>query len=104
MYRKALAMSAQTVVQKKSNCFANIHMRPEEYALWDVSRRLSHQSGVLYFDGRDIAKLFQHTAKNRIYRAAKALIEKGWYEVISPATRDRRTGLFSARPIPRPVL
>ena len=69
-------------------------MRPEEYALWDVSRKLSHATGILYFDGRELANLFDCTAKNRIYRAAKSLITKGWYEVISKTKRDSRTGLF----------
>lgn len=80
--------------KKKQVCFPNLHMRPEEYALWDVSRKLSHETGVLYFDGRDLAKLFEGAGKDRVYRAAKSLIEKGWYEVITPARRDPRTGLF----------
>jgi hypothetical protein len=88
-------MSAQAAVQKKTVCFANVHMRPEEYAVWDLSRRLSHQSGILYFDGREIAKLFEHTSKDRIYRAARGLVKKGWFEVIAAAARDRRTGLYS---------
>jgi len=81
---------------KKQLCFANRHMRPEEYALWDVSRKLSYETGVLYFDGRDFANLFERTGKDRVYRAAEGLIKKGWYEVIAPARRDPRTGLFLA--------
>jgi hypothetical protein len=79
----------------KQVCFPNRHMRPEEYALWDVSRKLAHQTGVLYFDGREMAKLFKSTAKDRIYRAAKGLIKMGWFEVIAAAARDKRTGLYS---------
>jgi hypothetical protein len=81
--------------QQTTKCFANLHMRPEEYALWDVTRSLSHKTGILYFDGRELAKLFDGTAKNRIYRAAKSLVKKGWYKVLSPARRDERTGWFS---------
>jgi len=80
---------------KKQTCFPNVHMRPEEYALWDLSRKLAHQTGVLYFDGREMAKRFRDTAKDRIYRAARSLVEAGWFEVIAPAARDGRTGLYS---------
>jgi hypothetical protein len=87
--RKRLAMS-------KSKCFANRHMTPEEYALWDVSRQISHQTGTLYFDGRAMATQFAGTSKSRIYRLAKRLLDKGWYELIAPRVRDKRTGLFSS--------
>jgi hypothetical protein len=71
-------------------------MCPEEYALWDVSRKLAHQTGVLYFDGREMANRFADTKKDCIYRIARALVEKGWYEVISPPTRNKRTGLYTS--------
>lgn len=77
-------------------CFANFHMRPEEYALWDVSRSLSRETGILYFDGRKMAARFEGGSKSRMYRIAKQLLEKGWYEVIAPGVRDRRTGLYTS--------
>jgi len=82
-------------MSEKQVCFPNHHMRPEEYALWDVSRSLAHKTGVLYFDGREMAKRFKATAKNRIYRAARGLVEEGWFEVIADHARDKRTGLYS---------
>src|SRR5260370_18166258 len=83
-------------MRKSKKCFANRHMTPEEYALWDVSRQLSHQTGTLYFDGRAMAEQFEGTSKSRIYRLAKRLLDKGWYELIAPSVRDKRTGLFSS--------
>src|SRR5260370_662127 len=77
-----------------TKCFANRHMTPEEYGLWDVSRSLSHKTGILYFDGREMAERFEDTTKNGIYRVARNLLRRGWYELISPAVRDKRTGLF----------
>jgi hypothetical protein len=79
----------------KNKCFANRHMTPEEYALWDVSRQISHHTGTLYFDGRAMAARFADTKKDCIYRIARALVTKGWYEVISPRTRNKRTGLYA---------
>lgn len=76
------------------SCFPNRHMRPEEYALWNVSRSLSHESGLLYFDGPEIAALFEDTGKDRIYRAAKALTEKGWFKLLAPKRRNPTTGLW----------
>jgi len=80
----------------KQVCFPNRHLRPEEYALWDLSRKLAHQTGVLYFDGREMAERFADTKKDCIYRIARALVRKGWYEVISPSTRNKRTGLYAS--------
>jgi hypothetical protein len=80
--------------QQATKCFANFHMTMEEHRLWDVSRSLSNETGILYFDGRTMAARFEDTTKNGIYRVAGNLLRKGWYELISPAVRDKRTGLF----------
>lgn len=71
-------------------------MTPEEFALWNVSRQISHQTGRLYFDGRAMAAQFAGTSKSRIYRLAKRLLDKGWYELIALPVRNKRTGLFSS--------
>jgi hypothetical protein len=88
--------SAEGGEQQATKCYANFHMCPEEYALWSVSRRLSRKTGILYFDGRKFAKYFEDTGKDRVYRAARGLWRKGWFELIAPAVRDKRTGLFSS--------
>ena len=90
-----LAVAPSNAFQSKK-CFANLHMRPEEYALWDVSRSLSHATGILYFDGRAMAAHFKGTSKSRMYRLAKRLLDEGWYELLAPSVRDKRTGLFSS--------
>lgn len=82
--------------QKRSQakCFSNIHMTPVEFAVWTVSRSVAHQTGILYFDGRDMANLFKRTGKNRMYQAAKRLVKDGWFKTISPPRYDPRTGRF----------
>ena len=79
-----------------TKCFANLHMSPEGYGLWDLARSLSFSTGVLYFDGRTVARLFKDTDKNKIYRIAKELTDGGWFRVLVPRQRNKKTGLWTA--------
>jgi hypothetical protein len=71
-------------------------MTAPEYALWDVCRSLSHQSGILYFNGRGIAARFQSMAKSTAYNLAESLVEKGWFKLLKDSQR-RKDGQFSPR-------
>jgi hypothetical protein len=77
-------------------CFAHYHMTAPEYALWDVCRSLSHQSGILYFNGRGIAARFESMAKSTAYNLAESLVEKGWFQLLKDSQR-RKDGQFSPR-------
>jgi hypothetical protein len=76
-----------------NRCFANRHMTPEEYGVWDVCRSVSHKTGTLYFDGRTIAGYFDGTGKDVIYRIVKRLVKKGWL-LVQVAGRNTRNGLY----------
>src|ERR1700730_6799568 len=76
-----------------THCFANRHMTPEEYGVWDVCRSVSHKTGTLYFDGRTIAGYFAVTGKDVIYRIVKSLVKMGWF-VVQVAGRNSRNGLY----------
>ena len=76
-----------------THCFANRHMTPEEYGVWDVCRSVSHKTGTLYFDGRTIAGYFADTGKDAIYRIVKSLVKKGWL-LVQVAGRNTRNGLY----------
>lgn len=71
-------------------------MTAPEYALWDVCRSLSHQTGILFFNGRSVAGRFQSMAKSTAYNLADSLTEKGWFKVVKDSTR-RRDGTFSPK-------
>ena len=71
-------------------------MSAEGYGLWNLARSLSYSAGVLYFDGRTVAKLFKDTDKNKIYRVAKELTDAGWFKVLVPRQRNKKTGLWTA--------
>lgn len=73
-------------------CFANCHMTPEEFGLWNYCRSVSHESGVVYLSGREIAKAFSGISKNVIYRIANQLIAKGWLRVLAGYARNPKTG------------
>jgi hypothetical protein len=83
------------VVEIKRTCFANLHMTLEEFALWTVCLAMSYHSGVLYFDGRELAKRFEGVAKNRIYRTRDGLIKKGWF-VLLRERRRAETGIWES--------
>ena len=58
--------------QARPSCYANHHMTVSEYGFYDICRSLS-ASGILYFDGRGIAKRFRKMSKDHPYKLLKAL-------------------------------
>jgi len=80
----------------ETKCFTNYHLTPAEFGLWEICRSLSHQTGILYFNGPGIAARFKDTGKNTIYNIAAALTQKGWLRLLKDSVR-RRDGMFSPR-------
>jgi hypothetical protein len=85
--------TTQPTDNTRIRCFANYHMTPEEFGVWDVLRSVSHSTGMLYFDGRTIAGYFAGTGKNTIYRIVKSLVKNGWLFVQTKG-RSTRNGVF----------
>lgn len=79
----------------KQCCFAHNHLTCAEYGLWTLGRELSHKTGVLYFDGRNMAKRFRRGSKNTMYKLMHALIKSGWFVILVPKTR-KANGQWSA--------
>jgi hypothetical protein len=75
-------------------CFAHHHMTFEQYGLWTHAREVSHQSGVFYFGGRQVAERFRNTGKDAAYRVAQSLVHEGWFVTLKKSKRDRKTGIF----------
>src|ERR1039458_2460719 len=73
-------------------CFEQAHMTCAEFGLWVQYQKLSYKTGRLYCDGRRTAERFNKTSKDQIYRLRRALVEKGWLEIIKNTVRDRSTG------------
>jgi hypothetical protein len=89
---KGIEMSNTTSVK----CFAHYHMTPAEYGLWDVCRSLSHESGILYFSGRNVAARFKGLGKTGAYNLAASLVESGWFQILKDSVR-RKDGTWSPR-------
>jgi hypothetical protein len=65
--------------KKLPPCYASQHLHPGEFAVWEVSMRLtSGGKNTLFFDGRSMAKRFSGISKDYVYRAVKKLVMKGW--------------------------
>ena len=77
-------------------CFANLHLTPEEYGLWEYLRSVSHSTGIAYLSGRRIASDFVDTNKNAIYRIIDRLFEKSWLEEFSAFYRTK-SGMYVPR-------
>jgi hypothetical protein len=77
-------------------CFANLHLTPEEYGLWEYLRSVSHSTGIAYLSGRRIASDFIDTNKNAIYRIIDRLFEKSWLEEFSAFYRTK-SGMYVPR-------
>ena len=82
-----------------NKCFANCHMTPEEFGLWNYCRSVSYESKIVYLSGREVAKAFSGISKNVIYRIADQLVAKGWFRELSPYTRNPKTGTLIPRRI-----
>ncbi|HET9406046.1 MAG TPA: hypothetical protein VFO39_02300 [Candidatus Sulfotelmatobacter sp.] len=77
-------------------CFANLHLTPEEFGLWEYLRSISYSTGVAYLSGRRIASDFVDTNKNAVYRIIDRLFEKGWLEEFSAFYRTK-SGVYVPR-------
>lgn len=75
-------------------CFAHHFLTFEEYGLYTYAREVSHESEILYFDGRKLAGRFSGEGKYAAYRIKDRLVEKGWFHVLKKSKRDRNTGIF----------
>jgi hypothetical protein len=71
-------------------------MNPTEYAVWDICRSLSHDSGILYFSGRNVAARFRGFGKTGAYNVAASLHESGWFKLLKDSVR-RKDGTWSPR-------
>ena len=80
--------------QARPSCYANHHMTVSEYGFYDICRSLS-ASGILYFDGRGIAKRFRKMSKDHPYKLLKAVKDEGWFYEVTPP-RKNRYGKFSS--------
>ncbi|HZQ90372.1 MAG TPA: hypothetical protein VFA60_01110 [Terriglobales bacterium] len=79
-----------------TKCFAHYHMTAKEYGFWDVCRSLSHETGILYFNGRGIASRFKGMQKTTAYELADSLSQSGWFKLLKDSAR-RSDGMFSPR-------
>lgn len=69
-------------------------MTVREYGLYSHIQELTHTSGVLYGDDRELASHFENTDKMKVYRDRRSLIAKGWLVVIKPSERGEG-GMYS---------
>jgi hypothetical protein len=77
-------------------CFANCHMTPKEFGVWNYLRSVSHESGIAYLSGDQIAECFANTCGDAIYDTINRLKSKGWIEIFSPSYRNNH-GVWVAR-------
>jgi hypothetical protein len=71
-------------------------MTAQQYGFWDVCKSLSHQTGILYFNGRSVAARFLGMQKSNAYKLADSLKESGWFKLVKESHR-RRDGTFSPK-------
>ncbi len=80
---------------KPGQCFANKHMKFDEFGFWNVCRSLSHPfNNRLVFDGRKLAQHFADENKNHAYNVLERLVAKGWIVLLQKSKRGQ-TGLWS---------
>lgn len=94
-------MTTKIAKKKTQKCHANYHHTPAENGFWNVCRAMSHDSGLLYFDGRTMVKHFRVKPRNGLskdyfYSLLKSLIDTGWYEQVEPRRRNPASGFWMA--------
>jgi hypothetical protein len=63
-------------------------MTPKEFGVWNYLRSVSHESGIAYLSGDQIAECFANTCGDAIYDTINRLKSKGWIKVFSPSYRN----------------
>src|SRR3989442_3549127 len=84
--------------ETKHRCYAQHHMTPAEYGLWDQCRALAHKSGVLFFDGRKMANRFKKERGSgfmTVYRLRDSLVLGGWLVKIENPQPRRKNGTYT---------
>ncbi len=70
-------------------------MTLKEFGLWNSLRSVSHNSGLIHFDGRQIATQFHGVSKSTIYRVRDSLLTGGWL-VMSKGPKKMATVIYSS--------
>lgn len=86
----------KTSPAKPLKCFPNCHMTPKEFGVWNYLRSVSHESGIAYLSGDQIAECFADTGGDAIYDTINRLKSKGWIKISSPSYRNDH-GVWVAR-------
>ena len=84
--------------KQQEYCFPRNHMTMRQYGLWTTVRERQHKLGYVFFDGDDLSNCFQSTSRDVIYGDCNALIESGFFVLISPRKR-KKDGTWEARRI-----
>jgi hypothetical protein len=76
------------------HCFDHRHMSGLDFAIYILCSRLAHKTGIVYFDGRAIARSFEMMSKTTVYSHIKRLIAKGFLKVVQQPGY-RKNGTYS---------
>jgi hypothetical protein len=89
---KKTEQDPQATQPNPTQCYANLHLTPEEYGYWNLFRMLSHKTGRLEFGGRHVIKYFDReegraTGVNKPGAIRQSLVALGWLK----CTREANT-------------
>ena len=69
-------------------CYIHEHLTPEEFAVWDLAKRVSSRSGTFNMSMRAIAGHFEDFSKDRANRAFHGLVKRGFFDILLAGQRD----------------
>lgn len=70
-------------------CFANVHLTPQEYGVYCVIGALSYDSGVFYMDNETLAGCFTGRRPRVFSDLVTSLYRKGWLRMVKPSARNK---------------
>jgi hypothetical protein len=70
-------------------CYIHEHLTAEEFAVWDLAKRVSSKSGVFNMSMRAIGAHFEDFTRYRAHKAFTGLVKKGFFKVLLKGQRDR---------------
>ncbi len=88
--------SARHVKHSCTRFFPHLNMTHAEHSVWEYAITVTAKTKCLTSGYRQLAARFEDSSKDKISRAIKGLVAKGWFEKTIPSGKDARNMTTSA--------
>ena len=80
---------------RSPKCYANVHMTPQQYGVYEAIKSLSIKTKVFYMNAKTLAACFRDRGPSVCRNLVKSLEASGWLKILRKPTRNSR-GIHTA--------